>query len=140
MPDRNRECRLADAARSYDRHETFCAQPGGYLLDFDLAVDHRKTYRQIRMLKCRGIFRSRTLSERARDLSHERVASSRRIHDVTVAFSPVAERLAQARHVKPQAALLNDKAGPDLTQQIALADQLVGSREKGQQKVVSTSA
>src|SRR6266576_2534899 len=77
VPDRNRESRLTDAARSYDSHETFCAQPGGYLLDFDLAVDHRKTYRQIRMLKCCGIFRSRTLSGCAQSLSHERVASSR---------------------------------------------------------------
>src|SRR6266478_1492469 len=73
VPDRNRERRLTDAARSYDSHETCCAQPGGYLLDFDLAIDHRKTYRQIRMLKCSRIFRSRTLSGRARDLSHERV-------------------------------------------------------------------
>jgi len=94
MPDRNCERRLADAAGSHDRHETCCTQPGGYLLDFDLAVDHRNTYRQIRMLKRDWIRRSQTLRGCARDLSHERIASSRRIHDVAVTFAPVAERLA----------------------------------------------
>ena len=60
---------LPTPPRSYDSHETCCAQPGGYLFDFDFAVDHRKTYRQIRMLKCGRISRSQTLSGRAREIS-----------------------------------------------------------------------
>jgi hypothetical protein len=66
---------------------------------------------------------------------HKAVATSRFRRDVSSAVLSVAERLAQAGDVKPQAAFFDCDARPDLSHQVVLADDLIGARQKRQQDV-----
>ena len=60
------------------------------------------------------------------DRGDEAIASPGESGDVAGAVLPIAERLAQAGHVEPQAAFLDDDVGPDPGHEIVLADDLVG--------------
>jgi hypothetical protein len=116
VTDGDGERRLADTAGADDGHEAGRVEPRRDLFDLDLAVDHRKARRQIGMLESHSCNRSRLLFGRARNRGCEGIASSRRVDDVAAAVVSIAQRFAQIRHVKSQAAFLDGESRPDLAQ------------------------
>jgi hypothetical protein len=75
---------------------------------------------------------------RPRDRRDEAVASSGQGGDVSGTVFTVTECLSQARNVKPEAALFHDDVGPNLSDQVSLANYLVWTRNQRNQYVEGT--
>ena len=77
---------------------------------------------------------------RPRDRRHEAIAAPRERGDVARAVLAVAQRLAQAGHVKPQAAFFDGDVGPDPSQQVPLVDDLVRAGHERNEDVEAARA
>jgi len=75
------------------------------------------------------------LIARTRDRRDETVTATRQGRDVARAALAIAQRFAQARDMKAQAAFFDNDVRPDLRQQILLADDLVGLGQQRNQNV-----
>ena len=144
--DGDRDGGLADAAGADDRDEALRREQILDRADVVGAPDHAgQAAGQVRVRNIQrlgrghgGEYRGRTAGPR--DRCHEAVAAPGQGGDVARAILAVAQRLAQARHVKAQAAFFDRDIGPDLGQQIPLADGLVGTRCERDQDVESARA
>ena len=141
MADRHRDRRLADPAGTDDRDQACSVQPSRKPENIVVAPDHPDgTGGQVAVGEARR--RCRLLGQLARlhDRRHEAVASPGQGLDVACAVLPIAERLAQAGHVEPQAAFFHPDVGPDAGQEIVLADELVRTGQQSNQDVERTRA
>jgi hypothetical protein len=77
---------------------------------------------------------------RAGDRRDEAITAPSQRRDVARPILAVAQRLAQARDMKAQAAFFDDDVGPDLRQQLLLADDLVGLGQQRNQNVEAARA
>ena len=75
---------------------------------------------------------------RPRDRRDEAIAPPGNGRDVTRAIFAIAQRLAEARHVKPQAAFFHDDVGPNPRHQILLADDFIRPGYQDDQNIEST--
>src|SRR5438046_76747 len=75
-----------------------------------------------------------------RHRGHEAIAPSCEGRDVSGAILSIAQHLAEARHMKPQAAFFDSNVGPYLGHQIFLAKDLLWRGNQGDQNIESASA
>src|SRR5882724_1050625 len=113
------DSRLADATGAKQSDEAFGSQPVLDLAEHLLPPDHPARPRgQRAMVSPRGGV-GRTVADPG-DSPDERVAPSLNVRDVPVAEFAVSERLADGRHVYPQAPLFDCHIGPDVIKQFLL--------------------
>src|SRR5215831_6894008 len=118
MADRYGYGGLADATDADNVDEAVSDQMIRYAQNILVASDHvHDAARQIGMRKFR-CYRGRRLdfTTRTRNPCHETISASGQCRDVPRTVFSVAERLAQARHVKAQAAFFDRDVGPDARQ------------------------
>src|ERR1700680_4956396 len=77
---------------------------------------------------------------RPRDWRDEAISPSWECSNVSGVTVPIAQRLAQAIHVKAQAAFLHDDIGPDQRKQVLLAHDFVRGGSQDDQYIVGTRA
>ena len=127
MSNGHRNRGLADAAGADDGDKARRGQLRRQLENVVIPADHSaQAVGKIGVRKIGGGGRSIfTRSCSPRDRRDEAIAPSRKSRDVSRAILSIAQRLAQARHVKPQAAFFNGDVGPDPRHQILLADDFI---------------
>jgi hypothetical protein len=135
--DRDGKRRLADAADADDRDEARGSQSSRESANVVGTADHPgQAARQVGVRKIgRWCRMSIAATARPRDRRHEAIAAPGQRRDVSGAVLPIAERLAQAGHVKSQAAFFDGDVGPDSGEQIPLADDLVRAGRQNDEDV-----
>ena len=115
MADRHRDRRLADAAGADDRDEACSVQPSRKPENIIVAPDHPdRAGGQVAVAGSAAADAGSWARSLDRDdRRHEAVASPGQGLDVACAVLPIAERLAQAGDVEPQAAFFHRDVGPD---------------------------
>src|SRR5215813_14097738 len=133
---------FADTARPDDADKADIHQMSRYAQYVLIASDHvHDAARQVAMPKIRRD-RCRVLDfiTRARHRRHEAIAAPGQRCDVPGAIFSIAEGLAQAHHVKAKAAFFDRDVGPDLRQELFLADDFVGPGDQSDQDVKGARA
>ena len=137
MSDRDRNRGLADAAGADDGDKARSVQLSRQLENVVIPADHSaQAAGKIGVRKIGGNDRriiARTA--RPRDRRDEAIAPPGKGRDVSRAILSIAQRLAEAGHVKPQAAFFDDDVGPDPRHQILLADDFVRRGDQDDQNV-----
>jgi hypothetical protein len=115
------------ASRADDCDEARRIQPGRQFENVIVAPDHSdQAAGQVGVRKI-GSWRDQhaPLIARPRNRCHEAVAPPGQGRDISCAVLSIAERFAQTGDVKTQTAFFHGDVWPDLSQQIAFADDLV---------------
>ncbi len=137
MSDRDRNGGLAHAARAHDRDKASGGQLSRQSEHVVVASDHsHRATGQVAVRKSIDDSRFDIVAiARPRDRCHEAVAPPGQGRDVASAVLSIAQRPAQAGDLKAQAAFFHGDVGPDPSQQVFLADGLVGTGHQGKQDV-----
>jgi hypothetical protein len=139
MCNGDRDRRLADAACANDGDKARSRQVGRQLQDVVIpADDPAQAAGKIGVREICSDGDSRCCLGRAactRDRRDEAVATSCESRDVARAILAIAQRLAEARHMKPQAAFFDGDIGPSPRHQVLLADDFIRLGNESDQNV-----
>jgi hypothetical protein len=133
MSDRYRNRGLADAAGADNGDEARSVQLSRQPEYVVIPADHSaQAAGKIRVRK-NGGDDGRIVAPTAwpRDRCNEAIAPAGKSRDVSRAILTIAQRLAEAGQVKPQAVFFNDDVGPNPRDQLLLADEFIRPRNQG---------
>ena len=143
LRDRDGDRGLAHAAGAHDGHEAFRDELGGHRKDVIGTPHHPGQARreEVGPGEAGGDPLTPDMAGgRSGDRGDEAVAPPGQGGDVSRAVDAVAERLAQAGDVEPQAALVHGDVGPDPGDEVLLGDGLVRARHQRDERVERTGA